>query len=199
MTRVYIADAKPEERSALRLLLLDLKMEVIGQAADWSTTLAQLPTNRIDMLLVDWDLLPSAPSKALGELRKACPAALVVVLISHLDARQQAALSAGADAFISKGETPERVAERLRTVAASIPTMLQVLADTVTQAPADTATQVPADTAIQVPADTAMQAPADTAIQVPTDTAIQVPTDTAIQVPADTATQAPADPAIPPG
>ena len=120
MTRVYIADAKPEERSALRLLLLDLKMDVVGEAADWSTTLANAPASRLDMLLVEWDLLPSAPGAALDELRKACPAALVIVLISHLDARQQAALSAGADAFISKGETPERVAERLRTVAGSI-------------------------------------------------------------------------------
>ena len=58
MTRVYLADAKPEERSALRLLLLDLKMEVVGEAADWFTTLAQAPVSRIDMLLVDWDLLP---------------------------------------------------------------------------------------------------------------------------------------------
>lgn len=119
MTRVYLADAKPEERSALRLLILDLKMEIVGEAADWLTMLAQVPVRRADILLVDWDLLPSEPSTALGELRKACPAALVIVLISHLDARQQAALSAGADAFISKGETPERVAERLRTVAAS--------------------------------------------------------------------------------
>ncbi len=121
MTRVYVADAKPEERSALRLLLLDLKMEVVGEAADWPTLLAQVPINRIDMLLVDWDLLPSSPNAALEVLRKVCPAALVVILISHLDARQQAALSAGADAFISKGETPERVAERLRIVAAGIP------------------------------------------------------------------------------
>ena len=73
------------------------------------------------MLLVDWDLLPiDLGVQALAELRVACPAALVIVLISHLDARQQAALSAGADAFISKGETPERVAERLRLAAASI-------------------------------------------------------------------------------
>ena len=119
MTRVYLADAKSEERSALRLLILDLKMEVVGEAADWLTTLAQVPISRTDILVVDWDLLPSEPSTALEELRKACPAALVIVLISHLDARQQAALSAGADAFISKGETPERVAERLRIVAAS--------------------------------------------------------------------------------
>jgi len=117
MTRVYLADAKPKERSALRLLLLDLKMEVAGEAADWSTTLAQAPVSRTDMLLVDWDLLPSAP---LEKLRKACPAALVIVIISHLDTRQ-AALSAGADAFISKGETPERMAEHLRAVAASVP------------------------------------------------------------------------------
>ena len=124
MTRVYVADAKPEERSALRLLLLDLKMEVVGEAADWFTTLAQAPILHTDMLLIDWDLLPNAsPSAALDELRKACPAALVIILISHLDARQQAALSAGADAFISKGETPERVSERLRLAAASVRTL----------------------------------------------------------------------------
>ena len=120
MTRVFLADAQPDERSALRLLLLDLKMEVVGEAADWSTTLAQAPVRCTDMLLVDWGLLPSTPSAALDELRKNCPAALVIVLISHLDARQQAALSAGADAFISKGETPARVSERLRAVAASV-------------------------------------------------------------------------------
>ena len=123
MTRVYVADALTEERSALRLVLLDLNMEVVGEAADWTTTLAQAPVSRTDMLLIDWGLLPrSAPSAALDELRKACPAALVIILISHLDARQQAALSAGADAFISKGETPERVSERLRAVAASVRT-----------------------------------------------------------------------------
>jgi DNA-binding NarL/FixJ family response regulator len=121
MTRVYLADSQPEERSALRLLLLDLDMEVVGEAADWATALAQAPVSRTDMLLVDWDLLPSAPTAALEKLRQACPAALVIILISHLDARQQAALSAGADAFISKGEMPERVAERLRAVAASVP------------------------------------------------------------------------------
>jgi two-component system response regulator DesR len=102
-------------------MLLDLNMEVVGEAADWTTTLEQAPDRRADMLLVDWDLLPNEPNAALDALRKACPAALVIVLISHLDARQQAALSAGADAFISKGESPERVAERLRLAAASVP------------------------------------------------------------------------------
>ena len=121
MIRVFLADAQPEERSALRLLLLDLALEVVGEAADWPTTLAQAPTTGLEMLLVDWDLLPvDLGVKSLAELRLACPNALVVVLISHLDARHQAAPSAGADAFISKGETPERVAERLRAAAESV-------------------------------------------------------------------------------
>jgi len=105
MTRVYIADGLTEERSALRLMLLDLHMDVVGEAEDWATALAQAPLKTTDMLLIDWNLLPNSPTGALEELRRACPAALVIVLISHLDARQQAALSAGADAFISKGET----------------------------------------------------------------------------------------------
>ena len=121
MTRVYLADAHPEERSALRLVLLDLDMDVVGEAADWRTTLAQVPVTNLDMLLVDWDLLPVGVGvQSLVKLRLACPNAIVVVLISHLDSRHQAALSAGADAFISKGETPERVAERLRAAAETI-------------------------------------------------------------------------------
>ena len=122
MTRVFLADGQSDERKALRVLLLDLKMKIVGESADWSTTLAEAPKTGLDMLLVDWSMLPTNLGvQSLAQLRLACPAALVIVLISHLDARQQAALSAGADAFISKDETPERVAERLRTVAASVP------------------------------------------------------------------------------
>ena len=121
MTRVYLANSKREERSALKLLLLDLEMEVVGEAADWSTTLTQAPVSLLDMLLVEWDLLPHGQPAALDELRKACPAELVIVLISHLDPRQQAARSVGADMFIRKGEFPERVAELLRSAAARTP------------------------------------------------------------------------------
>ena len=115
MTRVFLADGQPEVRSALRMLLMDLHMLVVGEAADWRATLAQAAATHPDMLLVDWDLIPAGSS--LLELRATCPAAVVIVLISHLDARDQAALSAGADSFISKGESPERVAERLRAAA----------------------------------------------------------------------------------
>jgi len=117
MTRVYLADSLPEERSALRLLLLDLKMEIVGEASDWLTTFNFAPTSKLNMLLVDWNMLPLDSNAAFTALRAACPVPMVIVMISHLDARQQAALSSGADAFISKSETPDRVAERLQSAA----------------------------------------------------------------------------------
>jgi DNA-binding NarL/FixJ family response regulator len=135
MKRVYVADAQTEERSALRLMLLDLDLQVVGEAADWTTALAEAPATRPDMVVVDWDLVARASGvpqasalsgsagtsgHALAELRLVCPTALVIVLISHLDARQQAALSAGADAFISKSEMPDRVAEHLRAAAGRV-------------------------------------------------------------------------------
>jgi DNA-binding NarL/FixJ family response regulator len=117
MITVLVAAPQPDVRAALRLLLLDLNMGVVGEAADWLTTLALAPETQPDMLLVDWELIPLDSGNTLSQLRAVCPASVVIVLISQLDARQQAALSVGADAFISKGEMPDRVAERLRMAA----------------------------------------------------------------------------------
>jgi DNA-binding NarL/FixJ family response regulator len=117
MTSVLVAAPQADVRAALRILLLDLDMGVAGEADDWPSTLALASETRPDMLLVDWELIPLDSGNTLVQLRAACPAAVVIVLISHLSAREQAALSVGADAFISKGEMPDRVAERLRTAA----------------------------------------------------------------------------------
>ena len=120
MIRVYLADARPQQRSVLGLLLLGLRMELAGEAADWPTTRAQAPLTRPDLLLVDWSLLPAQPSAALSDLRLGCPGIIRVLLLGRMDNRHQAALSAGADGFISRAERPERVAEHLRVAADSI-------------------------------------------------------------------------------
>jgi|SRR5579859_3868637 len=114
MPRVFVTIANREERSALRLLLLDLDLLIVGEATDWPTTLTEAPAVRPDMLLVDSNLLAVRSGPALDELRQACEGALIVVLISHLDARQQAAVAAGADVVIYREEAPDRIAERLR-------------------------------------------------------------------------------------
>jgi DNA-binding NarL/FixJ family response regulator len=120
MIRAFLADSQPGARSALRLMLRDLHMQVVGEAGEWTAILQEAALTQPDMIVVDWDLIPNDSS--LPALRATCPAAVVIVLISHLDARQQAALSAGADSFISKDETPDRVAERLQAAVANIRT-----------------------------------------------------------------------------
>lgn len=116
MMRVFIANAKAAERSALRIMLLNLKMEVVGDASDWQTTLVEAPATNFNLLLVDWDLLPANAAANLSAMRQACSNAISVVLTSYLDAHQQAAQSAGADAFISKGEIPNRLADHLLAI-----------------------------------------------------------------------------------
>ena len=71
MKRVYLADAQTEERSALRLLLLDLNLHVVGEAADWPTVLAQAPAVHPDMVVVDCDLV-AAGSVPLRSSRITC-------------------------------------------------------------------------------------------------------------------------------
>jgi DNA-binding NarL/FixJ family response regulator len=120
MIRVFIANAKAEERSALRLMMLNINMEVVGDASDWLTTLAQAPATNFNVLLVDWDLLPANAVSSLSAMRQSCSNVVFVVLTSYLDARQQAAQSAGADAFISKGEIPSRLVDHLFAISGNL-------------------------------------------------------------------------------
>jgi len=120
MVRVFVADSLSEERSALRLLLLDLNMEIVGETYDWLTTFILAPVSTLNMLLVDSNLLPQQPDTVLADLRLACPNPIVIIIISHLETCKQAALLYGADAFISKSDTPDRVAERLQVAAQNL-------------------------------------------------------------------------------
>lgn len=116
MIRVFIANAKTEERSALRLMLLNLKMQVVGESSDWLTALVRAPSTNFNLLLVDGNLLPANSAASFSAMREACSNAIIVVLTSYLESHEQAAQSAGADAFISKGEIPNRLADHLLAI-----------------------------------------------------------------------------------
>jgi DNA-binding NarL/FixJ family response regulator len=120
MTRIFLADPQAEERSALRILLNDIKMVVVGDAADWPAALTRIPVSSPDMALIDWELLPAEPCLALAKLRDSCPSVLlIVILLNTLDFRQQAELASIVDLFINKQESPRRIAERIRHAARS--------------------------------------------------------------------------------
>jgi DNA-binding NarL/FixJ family response regulator len=108
--RVFLADDQPKVRSALRLLLeQDLETSVVGEAAKAEDLLAQVQATRPDLLLLDWEL-PGlwAANSLLPGLRALNPCLLVIALSGRPDV-YRAALAAGADAFVSKGDPPERL------------------------------------------------------------------------------------------
>jgi len=107
--RVLIADDQPQVRSALRLLLqVKLGAATIGEAGDLEQALELVGVEQPDLVLLDWELPAQGGAAALAELRTTCPGLAVIALSSRPEARPDA-LAAGADAFVSKGEPPERL------------------------------------------------------------------------------------------
>ena len=49
MLRFFLADSRPDESYAFHLLLIDLKMEIVGEAGDCVTTFEQVPILHVDM------------------------------------------------------------------------------------------------------------------------------------------------------
>jgi DNA-binding NarL/FixJ family response regulator len=88
-----------EERSAF---------EVVGEAADVEDLLAQIEAACPDLVLLSWGLPGLAGADLLPALRSVCDDLYVIVLSGRPEARQ-AVLDAGANAFISKVEPPERL------------------------------------------------------------------------------------------
>jgi DNA-binding NarL/FixJ family response regulator len=112
---ILIADDQPKVRSALRLLLeQEPDPSVIGESADAQDLLAQVTATCPDLVLLDWEL-PGIQSRSnlIVTLCALCPRLRVVVLSGRPEARQ-AALAAGADAFVSKGDSPETLLTTLR-------------------------------------------------------------------------------------
>jgi len=107
--RVILADDQAKVRSALRLLLEHQPgVEILGEAVDTTGLLDWVKAVCPDLVLLDWEL-PGLPVVALLPLLQyQCPGLRLMVLSSRPEVRREA-LEAGADAFISKGDPPERL------------------------------------------------------------------------------------------
>ena len=114
--QVLLADDQPQVRSALRLVLEhEPEMQVVGEVTNAEALLTQTQATHPDLILLDWELPGQAMSNLLPLLRKGFPYLSVIALSGQLEARQNA-LEAGADAFVSKGDPPERLLEILQEI-----------------------------------------------------------------------------------
>jgi DNA-binding NarL/FixJ family response regulator len=86
---------------------------VSGEAANAKELIEQIQSNCPDLVLLDEDLPGMSPEAVLKALRMNCPELLIVSLSSRYELRQSA-LEAGADAFASKAESPEKLIRLIR-------------------------------------------------------------------------------------
>ena len=115
-TRILVADGRPKVRFALRALLgRQAGLDVVGEAQDAEDLLAQIEGNCPDIVLLDWRLEGVETADLLVALRWHCPGLYVIVLSGRPEARR-VALDAGADAFVSKIDPPDRLLAAIRSV-----------------------------------------------------------------------------------
>ncbi len=105
--RILLAESRPRVRFALRALLEEQPgLRIVGEATHGQDLLVQVEATCPDLLLLSWEL-PGRPGvDLLLLLRQVCPQ-LCVIVLSGRQAARQAALAAGADAFVSKIAPPE--------------------------------------------------------------------------------------------
>ena len=113
---ILLADRQPKVRFALRVLLeKQPDIVVVGEAVNAEDLLTQARAKRPDLILLDWDLPGLSTTGSVPSLREICPEMAVIALSGHAEARQ-GALGAGADAFASKVDPPERLLAKIHAL-----------------------------------------------------------------------------------
>ncbi len=117
-TRVFVVDPHPVVQEGLRALLsAEADLRLVGEAASLRDAPERLAETGADVVLVDVLAADAQRLRGLEALRRAAPAARVLVLADGRDAAEQRqALLAGAEGVVSKGEPPGTLLKAIRTV-----------------------------------------------------------------------------------
>lgn len=115
--RILLADGQSSVRFALRVLLeREPGYVVVGEAADRNSLSRSLVLSFPDVVVMGWEL-PGVPMQnPLASLRRVGPDLVIIALSARTEARE-AALAAGANAFVSKSDPPEYLLEAIRRAA----------------------------------------------------------------------------------
>ena len=108
-TRVLIADDSLRARDGLRALLtMRPELEVVGEASNGQDAVRLVAECRPDVVLMDLHMPVLDGIQATQLVKQQWPAVIVVVLTMYA-VEQSAALAAGADVFLIKGNAPDRI------------------------------------------------------------------------------------------
>ena len=108
-TRVLIVDDSAHAREGLRALLRTWPgLEIAGEAANGLDALRLVDECHPDVVLMDLQMPGLDGAQATRLIKQQWPAVIVIVLTMY-PTEHAAALAAGADAFVLKEGTPERL------------------------------------------------------------------------------------------
>ena len=114
--RIFIADADSGTRLALQLYLhKEPGLYVTGIASQSQGLVTQVKASQSDVLLLDWKLPGASLQDLLAEILRLKKPPKVVVLSAD-PAVESTAMSAGADAFVSQNEPPDKLLEVLSSM-----------------------------------------------------------------------------------
>jgi DNA-binding NarL/FixJ family response regulator len=112
--RIILADHHNQSRWALKTLLEEqADFELVGEAADVQELLLLVETNRADLILIDGDLPGRDAEELIARLHNFEPSPIVVAMSSRVENGRKL-LKAGADSFVSKGDSPDWLLDTLR-------------------------------------------------------------------------------------
>jgi DNA-binding NarL/FixJ family response regulator len=113
-TRVLIADDRPRSRDGLRALLATCAgVEVVGEAADGRQAIEMVEQHRPDAVLMDVQM-PLLDGLAATRVIKARWPEIRVVILTLYSGHRADARAAGADAFLIKGCSMDRLLRAIR-------------------------------------------------------------------------------------
>ncbi len=108
-TRILVADNDARVRSALQTLLRQEPGQIqMRESADFDSLAAQVQEFKPDLVLLDWEL-PGRPAAALLLALHRLDYHPSVIVLSTRPELEQDARDIGADGFVCKGDSPERL------------------------------------------------------------------------------------------
>ena len=119
MIRVLVVDDQPLVRQAVRDILVDGGVEVIGEAANGRDAVAVVRVSRPDVILMDIRMPEldgiAATAQIVNSSEASTPRVLILTTFEE-DDYVVGALRAGASGFIGKGAEPEEIVDAVRMV-----------------------------------------------------------------------------------
>ena len=114
--QILFAIGDTDLRLSLELLLSEEPgVRIVGSASDTEGMLALVKSGCPDLVLLDWDLPGRPIQDLLGELQS-LDRQLKSIVLGRRSRSKEAALRAGADVYLTKGDPPEQLLVAIRAL-----------------------------------------------------------------------------------